>query len=117
MTLYPEAQRKAQRELDDLTKPGHLPTFEDAENFPYITAVVQEVLRWNPIVPLGECRFISLLPEFFSEALTSALPILMMKYIGAAREAERDIIYRGYHIPAGSFIFQNVWYVTYNLIS
>jgi cytochrome P450 len=56
MALYPEAQRKAQQELDALAKPGHLPIFEDAENFPYITAVVQEVLRWSPIVPLGECR-------------------------------------------------------------
>jgi cytochrome P450 len=55
MTLYPEAQRKAQRELDALIKPGYLPTFEDAEKFPYITAVVQEVLRWTVITPVGEC--------------------------------------------------------------
>jgi cytochrome P450 len=55
MILYPEAQRRAQREIDALKKPGHLPTFEEAETFPYITAVVQEVLRWNPIAPLGEC--------------------------------------------------------------
>jgi cytochrome P450 len=54
MTLYPEVQRKAQRELDALNKPGCLPTFEEAENFPYITAVLHEVLRWNPITPLGE---------------------------------------------------------------
>jgi hypothetical protein len=39
-------------------------------------------------------------------------------YIGAAREAERDIIYRGYHIPAGSVILTNTWYVTcYTLLS
>jgi cytochrome P450 len=78
MTLYPEAQRKAQRELDALTKPGHLPNFEDAGNFPYITAVVQEVLRWNPITPLSEC----LLLGFFSKALTNALStlIIMMEY-------------------------------------
>jgi hypothetical protein len=63
MLLYPEAQRKAQRELDTVMHPavenhGHLslPTFEDAENLPYITALVQEVLRWNVIAPLGELR-------------------------------------------------------------
>ena len=68
MALYPEAQRKAQEELDVSAKPGHLPTFEDAENFPYITAVVQEVLRWNPIPPTGEYHLSSLLLKFFSSA-------------------------------------------------
>jgi cytochrome P450 len=70
MVLYPEVQQKAQRELDTamyLTggnlKPGEnhgdhsLPTFEDAENFPYVTALVQEVLRWNVTIPLGELRY------------------------------------------------------------
>jgi cytochrome P450 len=69
MVLYPEAQRKAQRELDTAMylaggnlNPGEshdhlsLPAFEDAENFPYVTALVQEVLRWNVIAPLGEMR-------------------------------------------------------------
>jgi hypothetical protein len=68
--LYPAAQRKAQCELDSVMYPtggnprpgeshGHysLPTVENAENFPYVTALVQEVLRWNVVVPLGELRF------------------------------------------------------------
>ena len=53
MVRHPETQRKAQREIDSLTEPGHIPTFEDAETFPYITAMVQELLRWIPAFPLG----------------------------------------------------------------
>jgi hypothetical protein len=29
--------------------PGYLPTFEDTENFPYITAVMQEVVEMESI--------------------------------------------------------------------
>ena len=54
MALNPDVQRKAQQEIDYLLEPGHLPTFEDAENFPYVTALMKEVLRWNPITPFGQ---------------------------------------------------------------
>jgi cytochrome P450 len=54
MVLNPDVQRKAQQELDSLLEPGHLPTFEDAESFPYVTALMKEVLRWNPIAPIGQ---------------------------------------------------------------
>ena len=100
MVLYPAAQREAQRELDSLTKPGHLPTLEDEDNFPYVTALVREVFRWGSIVPIGE--------------LNLALPndeITSLCYTGGPRRAIRDIVYKGYHIPAGSIILTNSWYV------
>lgn len=53
MTLYPEAQRKAQEELDRVVGPDRLPTFADRELLPYVEALVTEVFRWNPVVPLG----------------------------------------------------------------
>ena len=55
MTLHPEIQAKAQAEVDSIL--GHdkrLPTFEDKPKLPYVNAIVKEVLRWNPHVPLGE---------------------------------------------------------------
>jgi cytochrome P450 len=107
MVLNPEVQRKAQREIDTLSKPGHLPTSDEAENFQYITAVVREVLRWNPIAPLGECYPTSRFLEVFYISLTTALS--MADYIGAVRETERDIIYKGYRIPAGSVVLPNTW--------
>ena len=54
MTLYPEIQVKAQRELDRVLEHGRLPNFAaDYGSLPYIDAIVKESLRWNPVVPLG----------------------------------------------------------------
>jgi cytochrome P450 len=59
MTLYPEAQRRAQEELDRVLKPGHLPDFEDQPSLPYITAIVKETLRWMPVARLGAAHFLT----------------------------------------------------------
>lgn len=45
MILYPEAQRKAQEELDRVVGRDRLPEFSDEESLPYITAMMKEVLR------------------------------------------------------------------------
>jgi cytochrome P450 len=100
MVLYPSVQREAQQELDRLMKPGHLPTLEDADNFPYVTALMREVLRWGSIVPLGE-----LCVAFSDNELTN------LCFKGAPRRVDRDITYKGYHIPAESIIVTNSWYV------
>jgi cytochrome P450 len=52
MTLFPEAQKKAQSELD-LVVGDRLPKFEDMPHLPYMRALVSEILRWHPILPLG----------------------------------------------------------------
>ena len=52
--LYPEVQARAQAEVDAVIGHGiRLPDFDDRPQMPYINAVVLEVLRWNPVVPLG----------------------------------------------------------------
>ena len=63
MVLHPEVQAKAQAELDSVlgsapgaAAPTRMPGFSDRERLPYVNAVVKEVLRWNPAVPLGEFR-------------------------------------------------------------
>ena len=53
MVLYPEAQRKAQAELDDVVGTHRLPDFTDEIKLPYVTALMKEVLRWRPVAPLG----------------------------------------------------------------
>ena len=58
MTMYPEAQKKAQAELDDVVGADRLPTFEDRDSLPYINAMVKETLRWGVVTPLGECIII-----------------------------------------------------------
>ncbi|KAJ7669343.1 cytochrome P450 [Mycena polygramma] len=97
MVLNPEVQDRAQAELDrHLAHPGssqgsnspiptRLPTFEDRAQLPYISAIVKEVWRWNPSVPLVKLR----LPHVVTQ----------------------DDEYRGYTIEKGSIVWANVWYV------
>ncbi|KAF4571188.1 hypothetical protein EYR36_008517 [Pleurotus pulmonarius] len=54
MLVNPECQRLAQEEIDRVVGKERLPTFEDRPSLPYIECVVREILRWNPIFPLGQ---------------------------------------------------------------
>jgi hypothetical protein len=52
--LHPEIQKRAQHDVDAVTGRERLPTFEDRPQLPFVDAVCREVLRWRPVVPLGE---------------------------------------------------------------
>ena len=52
--IRPEIQTMAQEELDAVTRRERLPTFEDRPRLPFVNAICQEVVRWRPVVPLGE---------------------------------------------------------------
>ncbi|KAI6083793.1 putative cytochrome P450 oxidoreductase OrdA-like protein [Hypoxylon rubiginosum] len=85
MTLYPEAQRRAQEEIDSVVGQDRLPTAADRDNLPYVEAVVKEVLRWHPVAP-------------------QAIP----------HTASKDDIYEGYLIPEGAMVIGNVWHFTHD---
>lgn len=53
MLLYPNVQKKAQKELDDVLGGGKWPSFDDRKNLPYIEALCKEILRWHPTVPIS----------------------------------------------------------------
>lgn len=53
MLANPEALKKAQQEIDSVVKPGFLPSFDDEDSLPYVSAIVKEVLRWSTVTPLG----------------------------------------------------------------
>jgi len=80
MLKYPDAQRRAQEEIDRVLGNNRLPSFEDREHLPYIEALCLELLRWQAIVPLA---FIHTVGD--------------------------DDEYRGYHIPTGTMIVPNTW--------
>ncbi|KIK59244.1 hypothetical protein GYMLUDRAFT_1004604 [Collybiopsis luxurians FD-317 M1] len=80
MLMHPEIQHKAHSELDKALGPGNLPSFSDEPSLPYITAIVWETLRLQPVAPLG-------------------IPHLVT----------RDDIYEGYFIPKGSIVIYNAW--------
>ncbi|KAG5650874.1 hypothetical protein H0H81_010674 [Sphagnurus paluster] len=50
----PEALRKARHEIDSIVGTERLPTFNDRDALPYITAVAKEALRWEDAAPLGK---------------------------------------------------------------
>ena len=52
--LRPEVQVMAQEELDAVTRRERLPAFEDRPRLPFIDAICKEILRWRPVLPLGE---------------------------------------------------------------
>ena len=76
MVCYPEVQKEAQAELDDVLN-GRLPEHSDFPSLPYLLALVKEVYRyaavcfeysflpvncvsrWQPVVPLGMLFFVS----------------------------------------------------------
>lgn len=41
MMMFPDVQQKAQEQLDRVVGSDRLPTFEDSEELPYITAVTR----------------------------------------------------------------------------
>jgi cytochrome P450 len=98
MATYPDVQRRAQTELDDVIGRSQLPTEADfgRADLPYVHALIKEVLRWAPSAPLGtsrHCRFMRML-------ISSA---------GLPHVVHSDDEYAGYHIPRGMFIIANIW--------
>ena len=53
MVLHPDAQRKAQMEIDSVVGMDRLPDFDDETSLPYVSALVKEVMRWHPVTPIG----------------------------------------------------------------
>jgi cytochrome P450 len=53
MTLHPQVQQRAQAEIERVVGKDRLPNLNDQKDLPYVAAVIKEVLRWAPIVPLG----------------------------------------------------------------
>ncbi|KAF8970100.1 cytochrome P450 [Flammula alnicola] len=80
MLCFPEAQTKAQEELDRVVGQGRLPEFSDEPHMPYLSALIKEVHRWNTAGPIG-------IPHFL----------------------EQDDEYNGYFIPGQSIIIGNAW--------
>ncbi|KAI6017134.1 cytochrome P450 [Pisolithus marmoratus] len=80
MTLYPEVQRKAQAEIDAITRSEPLPTFIDRESLPYVDALVKEVFRWHAVA-------------------TVVVPHRVIV----------DDIHNGYYIPKGTLVLSNTW--------
>lgn len=80
MSLYPEDQKKAQAELDNIVGPDRLPDFSDRDKLVYLNALLKECARWLNVAPLG-----------------------------MSHTTLEDDEYKGYFIPAGTTLLANVW--------
>jgi cytochrome P450 len=79
MTAFPDAQKKAQAELDAVVGRDRLANLDDRPRLPYLEALMKETHRFCPITPLVPHASLS------------------------------DDEYRGYRIPKGSWIMANMW--------
>ncbi|EIM81916.1 cytochrome P450 [Stereum hirsutum FP-91666 SS1] len=89
MVLNPEVQSRAHAELDALlgspsssgdSELHRLPTAKDRGQLSFVDAIVKEVWRWNPSVPLG-----------------------------LAHRVTQDDVYKGMFIEAGTTVYPNIW--------
>jgi hypothetical protein len=56
VALHPDAQKRAQDEIDRVVGTERLPNFEDRESLPYNEALWRETLRWRPALPVGNAH-------------------------------------------------------------
>ncbi|KAJ7638419.1 cytochrome P450 [Roridomyces roridus] len=81
MMMYPAIQRQAQEEVDAFfASENRIPTLRDQDAFPFVGAILKEVLRWATPAPFG-------LPHSTSQADS----------------------YKGYYIPGKTSIMPNIW--------
>ena len=76
MAIFPSVQRKAQNELDTVLGPSRVPTIDDVPSLPYLRAVLMEIMRWSPTLP-----------------------------VGVPHRAMQEDKYGGYIIPAGTIVY------------
>ncbi len=61
MLMNPDAQTKAQEEIDRVVGTDRLPTFDDEPNLPYVSALSKEVFRWQQVAPFGMTSYLFLI--------------------------------------------------------
>jgi hypothetical protein len=74
LVLYPEAQTRAQAELDAVLGRDRLPTLDDRPRLPYIEAVCKELMRWQMVTPMGLSFSISIAQIRMSDSCFRSSP-------------------------------------------
>lgn len=70
MIMYPDAQARAQSEIDTAIGEHRLPTMKDKGSLPYVEAFIKEIMRWSPTLPLSKSRKIQIFYFFRLPMLT-----------------------------------------------
>jgi hypothetical protein len=101
MLHYPEVQKDGRAEIDAVLG-GRLPTLDDKDSLPYVTATMLEVLRWLPATPIGE-------PSGWFCLICS---VLISGLAGVPHYTSADDTYKGHFIPQGTMVFGVAWCAT-----
>ncbi|QRV88262.1 cytochrome P450 family protein [Ceratobasidium sp. AG-Ba] len=80
MALHPEIAKAARAEIDSVVDRERLPMLSDRDKLPFFEAVLLEVMRLWPPIPLG-----------------------------VAHCASKEVEFGGYRIPKGATIHSNIW--------
>lgn len=96
--MHPDAQKRAQAEIDRVVGRERLPHFEDRDELVYVNALLKEVSRMYQVAPLGEYK-LPCTPFAYSSPDPSALP----------HKSLEDDVYDGYFIPKGTLVIGNAW--------
>jgi hypothetical protein len=98
LLLFPKVAERVFEEIQSVTQGLRLPRVSDQSQMPYTTAVWKEVVRWRPILPLGQLFYLgSLCVHAYSVQMTLGVPHVNLQ----------DEIVKGYFIPKGTIIHQN----------
>ncbi|ELU36494.1 cytochrome P450 [Rhizoctonia solani AG-1 IA] len=100
MLHYPEAQRLAQKEIEETLGKDILPTFKDRASLPYVEALFKEVMRWKPIAPIGIPHRLGSQTDDEYEGRFSSI---------AKVDYTDDSMPEGLRIPANSTVIANIW--------
>jgi len=84
LQLHPDVQNTAFEEIRSVIGLHRLPILSDAPSLPFLDAIVKEVHRFNPAVPL--------------------MP----------RSPDKDDVFDGWKIPGKSWMFNNLWAMTHD---
>ncbi|CCO37484.1 O-methylsterigmatocystin oxidoreductase Short=OMST oxidoreductase [Rhizoctonia solani AG-1 IB] len=84
MLHYPGTQKLAQKEIEEVLGKDRLPTFADRASLPYVEAVFKEVMRWQPLAPIG---------------------------IPHRLDSKSDDEHNEMRIPANSMVIANIWHM------
>ncbi|KAG6840481.1 hypothetical protein C0991_006424 [Blastosporella zonata] len=80
MALNPNAQARAQQEIDEVVGRDRLPEFSDRESLPFMECVFKESLRWGTPAPLS-----------------------------VPHRLAQDDVYNDYVLPKGTICIGNIW--------
>jgi cytochrome P450 len=102
MLMNPDAQTKAQEEIDRVIGTDRLPTFDDEPNLPYVSAFSKEVFRWQQAAPFGMRAYFLCINFHVIDYILPCFPAIPHRLM-------EDDVYNGYFLPKDSIVLGNAW--------